>query len=436
MNARTVLFSSLVTAVAVASPSCQQDPKPGQQPVAKVAPEVAALLKKVDARLGMPAGKDRCLILRGDYTIHFGGAANGQPVMKGAFSEHYRGASHSRHRSELGDYGALERGTSPQRAWESDPAMGAKVLQGVQDAAVRRYYANMAGRSPRELYREIAAAGEQKLGEVACTVLRMEAASGKPDRWWVDADGRVRRIATHLPSPESAPAGAQMDDLEAASIDFADWRKVGGVELPFRRTMTMGPAIVTYRCKTIERVDAIEDATFVPPKAVQKARTEAVEPAFGADGKPNYQLVQRQQQHVASIRVKCKPADLSKQLAILLPEVMAHVQAVGAKMAGAPFSRYHKMGEAEIELEAGIPVKAPFEEKGRVKNGTLPAGKAASCWHVGPYHGLGKAHQGLGAWVATQKLTPRGGPWEVYWTDPGMVPDPKKWRTQLFAPVK
>lgn len=425
MNARTLLFSSLA-AVSVA----------GASPAQKIEPAVEPLLKKVDARLGMPAGKDRCLILRGDYTIHFGGAANGQPVMKGKFAEQYRGATHARHRSEMGDYGALERGTSPDKAWESDPAMGAKVLQGVQAAAVRRYYANMAGRSPRELYRDIESVGKKKVGGVDCTWLRMECGAGKPDHWSVAADGRVMRITTYLPSPESAPAGAKMDDLERAQIHFADWRKVGELELPFRRTMSMGPAIVTYQCKTIEVVEAIGDETFVPPKSVQKARTNAAEPAFGADGKPNYQLVQRQQQHVASIRVKCKPAELSKQLAILLPEVMAHVQAVGAKMAGAPFSRYHKMGEAEIELEAGIPVKAPFEEKGRVKNGKLPAGKVASCWHVGPYQGLGKAHQGLGAWVAKQKLTPRGGPWEVYWTDPGMVPDPKKWRTQLFAPVK
>jgi len=434
MNARTVLFSSLAAACAALSLPGQESS--GQQSGAKVDPAAAALLEKVDARLGMPAGNDRCLILRGDYTIHFGGAANGQPVMKGAFSEHYRGGSHSRHRSEMGDYGALERGTSPERAWESDPAMGAKVLQGVQADAVRRFYANMAGRSPRALYRGIAPVGEKKVDGVACTELRMDGARGKPDHWSVDANGRVLRIVTNLPSPESAPAGAKMDDLERATIAFADWRKVGKLELPFRRTMTMGPAIVTFRCKTIEVVESIEDRVFVPPKSVQKARTTAVEPAFGADGKPNYQVVQRAQQHVASIRVKCKPADLSKQLAILLPEVMAHVQAVGAKMAGAPFSRYHKMSDTEIELEAGIPVKAPFEEKGRVKNSKLPAGKAASCWHVGPYQGLGKAHQGLGAWIASQKLTQRGGPWEVYWTDPGMVPDPKKWRTQLFVPLK
>ena len=32
-------------------------------------------------------------------------------------------------------------------------------------------------------------------------------------------------------------------------------------------------------------------------------------------------------------------------------------------------------------------------------------------------------------------LEAAGGPWEVYWTNPGMVPDPAKWRTQIFAPL-
>ena len=38
--------------------------------------------------------------------------------------------------------------------------------------------------------------------------------------------------------------------------------------------------------------------------------------------------------------------------------------------------------------------------------------------------------------AAELKLTPRAGPWETCWTDPGMVPDPAKWKAQLFLPVE
>ena len=56
-------------------------------------------------------------------------------------------------------------------------------------------------------------------------------------------------------------------------------------------------------------------------------------------------------------------------------------------------------------------------------------------WHTGPYEKLADAHKALMGYAQANKLEQKGGPWEVYWTDPGMVPDPAKWRTQLFLPV-
>jgi effector-binding domain-containing protein len=158
--------------------------------------------------------------------------------------------------------------------------------------------------------------------------------------------------------------------------------------------------------------------------------------AMPADADAPYQIVEREAQPVASIRVKCKPDEISATLAVVLPEVIAHLNASGAKMAGVPFSRYHGLGGAEIDLEAGIPVAKPITEKGRVKNSELPAGKAVMAWHIGPYEKLTAAHQALQGYVDANHLKSRGGPWETYWTDPGMVPDPSKWRTQLFMPVE
>jgi effector-binding domain-containing protein len=57
-------------------------------------------------------------------------------------------------------------------------------------------------------------------------------------------------------------------------------------------------------------------------------------------------------------------------------------------------------------------------------------------WHVGPYEKLADAHQSLRAYVDAHRMQARGGLWEVYWTDPGIVPDPSKWRTQLFMPIE
>jgi effector-binding domain-containing protein len=314
--------------------------------------------------------------------------------------------------------------------------MGARVHRGVNAAAMRRYFALLRCEDPRNTYREFAKTGLQVIDGRELTVLRMTAAEGKPDVWYVDTDGTVLRIDIALPTPESADATFGIPDLMDAEITLADWQKVDGGRFPMRHMLRMGPAQVSSVRSKITVDAAIDPAKFTPPDAVAKVVNEPTGPAFTPEGAPTYQIVDRAALPVASIRVKIKPADISAQLAIMLPEVWARIRATGAKEAGPPFSRYHSISDTEIDIEAGIPVKKPFEEKGRVKNSELPAGKAVTCWHIGPYEKLTVAHEGLRAHLAAEKLKARGGVWEVYWTDPGMVPDQSKWRTQLFAPIE
>jgi effector-binding domain-containing protein len=242
------------------------------------------------------------------------------------------------------------------------------------------------------------------------------------------------RLDTALPAPESADANFGLGDEMQAQITFADWKKVDGVQHPQRRTLRMGPATVTSTCTRIEAGVMLGPASFTPPKSVLELERKPMAKAFDANGKPVYQVVERKAQPVASIRTRCKPAEISATLAILLPEVMAHLNATGAKITGPPFSRYHAFGD-EIDIEAGIPVARAIEEKGRVKNSELPGGKAVTAWHIGPYEKLSEAHQGLMGYVAEKQMKVKGGPWEIYWTDPGMVPDPGKWQTQLFQAI-
>jgi len=138
------------------------------------------------------------------------------------------------------------------------------------------------------------------------------------------------------------------------------------------------------------------------------------------------------------VRVTCAADKVSATLAAIFPEVGGVIQAQGAAMAGPPFSRYHTIDVAAntIDLEAGIPLKAAITASGRVKASELPAGKAAMTWHTGSYHELQKSYDRLGAWMKQQGLEARGGFWEIYWTDPGLEPDPSTWRTQIFWPVE
>lgn len=408
---------------------------PSSPPAATIDPAVHALLDAVMRHRGALAAKPASTLqITGSYVVTFEGM-NG-PVAKGTFRDVFAGSDRARHTTDMGKMGKMERGITPELAWEVDPAMGAMVRRGVQGTQVHRWFALLRGSDPRTIYRAIERKSTAKVGDRDTTVLSLRDPEGPADLWYVADDGALLRVDMQLPAPESADAAFGMADMMDAQVTFGEWRPQGSGHVPATRTLRMGKAVVAFTCDTYEVGAKVDDATFVPPAAVLAKKPEAAGPAFGPDGKPIHQIVERSEVAVASIRVKCKPSEIAAQLAILLPEVMEHLHAVGAKMSGPPFSRYHAWNDQEIEMEAGIPVQAPIVGKGRVQPSTLPGGKAAMGWHVGPYEGLGAAHDGLAAFVAKGKHKARGGHWEVYWTDPGMVPDPSKWKTQLFVPIE
>jgi effector-binding domain-containing protein len=421
--------SSLLGTVLCATALHAQTPAPKPSPID---PAIAALLAKIAAN-----GRDASatsLLLEGTYEVTFQGAP--EPVAKGACREVFVGKELSRSTSDLGDMGKMENGMQGDLVWSVDPSLGARLHRGTAAAATRRMAAASRQADPRETYREFAVVDGATIDGEPCTGIRMTPAEGRPDVFFVDAAGRVRRIVTALPAPESADAAFGMDDLMETTITYSDFRTEDGRTFARKRTLAMGPATVTTTLTRVRVGEKVDPAVFAPPPAVAEIELAPLQPAFDAEGKPTYQIVARKVQPVASIRVKIKASEISKQLAILLPEVYAHVNATGAKTAGPPFSRYHSVADGEIDIEAGIPVQKPIEAKGRVVNSELPAGRTVTCWHKGPYDQLSGAHEALQAHLASQKLKARGGAWEVYWTDPGMVPEPSKWKTQLFAPIE
>ena len=46
----------------------------------------------------------------------------------------------------------------------------------------------------------------------------------------------------------------------------------------------------------------------------------------------------------------------------------------GQEMAGAPFARYHPLGDGRHDVEAGFRVTTPIEPVGQVRPSTLPGG--------------------------------------------------------------
>jgi effector-binding domain-containing protein len=142
-----------------------------------------------------------------------------------------------------------------------------------------------------------------------------------------------------------------------------------------------------------------------------------------------------EEQLVAVIPVTTTVKDIPNALGEAYQELDAALKAAGLEWGGPPFTRYLSFGP-EISLEAGCPISRAFPTSGRVAIARLPAGQAATAMHLGPYDTISTTYDTLMAWMESEGHAPAGPMWEVYLTDPDMEPDPQKWQTEVFIPVR
>jgi effector-binding domain-containing protein len=148
-------------------------------------------------------------------------------------------------------------------------------------------------------------------------------------------------------------------------------------------------------------------------------------------------------QPVLSVRARVPVAELAAAQGEALRTLWRSLQHHDIRLAGPPYVRYHSFGEADTDVEVGIPVAAGAVGRGRVAVGELPGGTVASTWHLGAHDRLGDAYARLQAWLTEHGHRPAGAGWEVYhWIDldqepdPARWPDPSSWRTQLLQPIR
>jgi effector-binding domain-containing protein len=84
--------------------------------------------------------------------------------------------------------------------------------------------------------------------------------------------------------------------------------------------------------------------------------------------------------------------------------------------------------DASIRLEVGVELHGPFTDDGEVVASATPAGTVATTTHVGPYGGLGAAHDAIARWCEANGRRLAGPSWEIYghwrreWdTDPAAI---------------
>lgn len=133
----------------------------------------------------------------------------------------------------------------------------------------------------------------------------------------------------------------------------------------------------------------------------------------------------------ATIHLVIPGKDMPKYMDPAIQEIIRVLADQGMRPAGPMFSYHHRRPSDTFDFNIGFPVEKKIDEKGRVKNATLPVERVARCVYQGPYEGLAQAWPELQEWVREQKLPETGRFFERYLNNPDVVKDPKDYKTEL-----
>ena len=135
------------------------------------------------------------------------------------------------------------------------------------------------------------------------------------------------------------------------------------------------------------------------------------------------------------IEINCPMSDIPTQLGQALPRVMQHAMGNGVELAGPPRVHYMDMSAGSVTMRAGMAVGSGAVGEAEIQVEDLPAATAWVAVHEGAYDSLGSTHHAIEKQLADAGQKPAGPPREIYLTDPGQVPNPADWRTQVAWPV-
>ena len=142
-------------------------------------------------------------------------------------------------------------------------------------------------------------------------------------------------------------------------------------------------------------------------------------------------------QPILFIRREVVPSGMQPVLAECFGKLYGHGMKAGLAIAGHPMTRYITVGQGMWTIDCIMPLlkEAPAEGE-EIQAGFLASGPMAVAMHLGPYEKLPETYVAIESWIKANGYQQSGPAWESYVTDPGEEPDPQKWQTEVFWPIK
>jgi effector-binding domain-containing protein len=119
---------------------------------------------------------------------------------------------------------------------------------------------------------------------------------------------------------------------------------------------------------------------------------------------------------VAAVRATAPINGIARVWKPALDQVWAFLKTNAGLHPGHNLFLYHhpEHRNEAMNIDFGVQVAFPFEQKGEVHCVETPAGEVARTIHVGPYDRLGDAHDAIHAWCAAQNRRIGRASWEIY----------------------
>ena len=146
------------------------------------------------------------------------------------------------------------------------------------------------------------------------------------------------------------------------------------------------------------------------------------------------EVVERPAQPALVARIRVPAQDMTLMLGDVYGAIRQYLAQLGETPAGPPYAAFGDVGRQNLDVELGYPVARPLRGKGGIKAGEIPAGRYATCLHVGPYAEIDPAYAALDRWVAENGHRATGQAYELYPDEVGSTL-PQQLRVRLLFPL-
>jgi len=138
-----------------------------------------------------------------------------------------------------------------------------------------------------------------------------------------------------------------------------------------------------------------------------------------------------------SIRDTINPMEMNNVHGRIYSTIDQHLRELGIAKNTSPIVMYHSWSDTLCDIEVGIPVKdSTILGNKKIKSNSIKSTYVVTAVHHGAYDRLIETYFGINEWMRKNKVFVNGPNWELYIVDPSKEPNPKKWKTAIYFPIK